>query len=303
MKRSMPMLFAMAFIVCIAIAQSGMAGTSEKKACDDKWDENKYCDYCDHNCEGQCTCAESDHGPECGDKDGKEHCGECRCDKCNMKEPCDKCGDKHFDKCCNEGPVFEHCNECGSVYCDGRCEKCEEKCCVYEYCPNCGVKYAVEHADGYCDNCGMGCYCIEKCDKCGYSHYFNGYCDECGAKCFYSRCCDDSFDKCHKCDKCGKCDKCDKCRDSCRDQAPRCSMMPEKCDKCMEKRNYSDDKTETFTIFLGDEDYTGGHAPMQGGYPVRDSMEPKMDAEYADQTADQTSPGYPPAPAEEAHAS
>ncbi len=75
-------------------------------------------------------------------------------------------------------------------------------------------------------------------------------------------------------------------------------MMPEKCDKCMEKRNYFDGKTETFTIFLGDENYTDGQAPMQDGYPMKDGMAPKTDAEYADQ-----SPSYPPAPAEEAQAS
>lgn len=80
-------------------------------------------------------------------------------------------------------------------------------------------------------------------------------------------------------------------------------MMPEKCNKCMEKMNYFDGKTETFTIFLGDENYTDGQAPMQDGYPMKDSMAPKTDAEYADQTADQTAPSYPPAPAEEAQAS
>ncbi len=192
MKKAMLMLFAMAFVVCTAVAEfNGMADSSEQKASYDKWDESK---CCEDSYEHRNPCTEICPGSKPTDR--------CGCDHGNVMDNCDKHPGMPYTDCY----VFEKCKECGKARCDGHCNQCKDRCDVYEYCPSCGVKYCVEHADGYCDRCGKDCYCIEKCEKCGHNYYYNGYCDNCADRCYYARCCHDSYEgnpheNCEKCIK------------------------------------------------------------------------------------------------------
>jgi hypothetical protein len=258
MKKAMLMLFAMAFVVCTAVAEfDGMADSSEKKAIYDRWDEGK---CCEDGYEHHSPCTEICPGSKPSDR--------CGCDHGNMMDACDSHPQMPHTNCY----VFEKCKECGKARCDGHCNQCKDKCDVYEYCSGCGAKYACEHADGYCDRCGKDCYCIEKCEKCGHNHYYNGYCDDCADRCYYARCCHDSYEgNPHECY--GECKDCD----------PFWAKLPENCEKCVEKERYTDAMPTTFTIYLGEEGSDDVAPEVQEVYPDMESVNPEMQDRYTDQ--------------------
>gem|GEM_PF-2268757 len=265
MKKAMLMLFAMAFIVCAAAAGfGGAADSTRQEAFDHKWDEGQ---YHDHNYDHHDLCTMICPGTKPYDK--------CSCDH-HSAEQCDKSFEKHHVEC----RVFEECDECGITFCDGRCDECGERCDVYEYCSGCGAKYSCMHADGYCDNCGRDCYCFQKCKACGHNHYFNGYCDECAGRCYYARCCHDSYDM-----------NCPECQDRCKDDAPSCDKLPDKCSSCMEEESGADAEPTVFTIYLGEESSADAKPEMQG-YPDMEGMdiEPALLNGYADQMPSSNSP-------------
>jgi len=214
MKKATLMLTAMALLVCATVAQAAFpADSSEKMVFVDKGDGRDCCANHDRD---------QNHGP---------HQGFCT-EICQGREGCHKGGMKDVidrDQCCLKCIVFEHCDECDKTYyCNGICDECGEPCEVYEYCPSCGAKYLCEHADARCDYCGKDCYCFQKCDKCGHNHYFNGYCDECASRCQYVRCCHNLCDM-----------QTHEPSENCKEQAPGCNKMPEKCDSCMNNENYA----------------------------------------------------------------
>lgn len=245
MKRIMLMLFAMAFIVSIAYAElDGFAGPSDQKAFDGKWDDGK-CFETDHGHSGPCMgpCTEICPGYKHHDHD------KCGCNH-GCEEQCD-CAQKHShnDNCF----VFEKCDECGKMVCDGICKECHKRCDVYEYCVKCNTRYSVCHADGICDKCGRDCYCIEKCTKCGWNWYFNGYCDECANKCYYTRCCP-------ALDHAGPAPCGDKCT--------------EKCDSCMGEKSCDDAGPTVMAIYMGEVDSADAAPGMEMGTPEADGIIP-----------------------------
>ena len=156
------------------------------------------------------------------------------CEEICRDDKCCKHAEKVYDKCheqnCKQCIVKELCDHCGKTsYCDGICDECGEPCTVYEYCPSCGAKYVVDHADARCDECGKDCFCFEKCEKSGHSHYFNGFCDDCASKCELLRCC---------IDVCGMQDHESYC--NCKEHAPACDKMPEKCNCGKNKEGYAE---------------------------------------------------------------
>lgn len=266
MKRAMLILFAMAFVVCTAVAEfSDVADSSEQKAFDGSWNEGK---CCEDNYEHQSMCIEICPGSKPSNR--------CGCDQGNSNSwQNDWQGKKHYADGCY---VFEKCKECGKARCDGYCNECKKRCDVYEYCPSCDVKYYVEAADGYCDRCGKDCYCIEKCQKCDHNHYYNGYCDECAGSCYYARCCHDSYEGLPH-----------ECHDEYKDGSPFGVKYPEKCEKCMTE-GYADAGPEVFTIYLGEEGSDDAKSAVQEGYSDMEVINPETQDEYADQMPSNDSP-------------
>jgi len=202
MKKATLMLFAMALVMCAAVAQATFPADSPQ--CNPV--------LAGDDCQKDCGCHGQDHGickEMCLDQD---KCGKC-CKKCN--------DDSQKGLVCT---VIERCGQCEKTWaCDGICDQCGKKCQVMEYCAVCNIKYTVEHADGRCDKCGRDCYCIEKCGNCGNVHNFNGYCDECASRCLFERCC-------HKmCDNQGQ----DCC--NCQQHDQGCYKAPQECSTCMNK--------------------------------------------------------------------
>jgi hypothetical protein len=175
-----------------------------------------------------------DKAKECGCQDGQHDgmhpiCKEiCQGDKCGMHTKTNCAFDKCQEDRCLQCIVKEKCDQCAKTfYCDGICDECGEPCTVYEYCPSCGAKYMVGQADARCDVCGKDCFCFEKCEKCGNSHYFNGFCDECASKCQYLRCC------------LNLCDTHDESSCNCKEDAPTCDKVPQKCDCGKDNGNHA----------------------------------------------------------------